>query len=527
MSGQHDQEQDNVERLAHEEETFVVPDEQNEEDDARLRAELEELSDLGEEDDAGLDFLDEDEMQLGVELDGDLEMGEDEDTSVFTFSKHEDAVLNCCFLNPWTFCTSGQDDQAYVVSLQKSTSSGSSASSSSTSVVAADRESSDNTTGDVDMADSTERNRNSDIKEPCVEPGQEPLELVSVAALEKHTDSVIAVARNHSRTEVCTVGYDGVTHVHKVAVDPSNRSVSATLSHTLEGPGAELEWGCWHPKGNIVLAGSADTTTWMWHGDSGHCMQVFSGHQDGVTCGGFIQGGKLIATGCKDGQVIVWAPKSGQSVDRLQVVHEQEITCLGDTNQVDVAASGLSKTQVQNLFAVGTSEGEVHLLTMLETGKGKVVKSFTPAHEGAVEVVSFQPRVAGTWQPDIFLATAALDGKVKMWNLRNFHAVHDVQAHECGGVTALKWTPGGELLISGSLDWTARVWSPHTGDCLHTFCGHQDSILALDVLLADDAGDRELDEKDKNARWKTLQVVTASDDKTAKVWRWRFSPFLL
>lgn len=28
------------------------------------------------------------------------------------------------------------------------------------------------------------------------------------------------------------------------------------LVNTLEGPGDAIEWLCWHPKGNIVLAGS-------------------------------------------------------------------------------------------------------------------------------------------------------------------------------------------------------------------------------------------------------------------------------
>lgn len=43
---------------------------------------------------------------------------------------------------------------------------------------------------------------------------------------------------------------------------------------SLEGPGDGVEWVAWHPKGDVVLAGSEDFTLWMWLAQSGNCMQV-------------------------------------------------------------------------------------------------------------------------------------------------------------------------------------------------------------------------------------------------------------
>jgi ribosome assembly protein SQT1 len=37
-----------------------------------------------------------------------------------------------------------------------------------------------------------------------------------------------------------------------------------------------VEWAVWHPKGNAVLAGSADGTAWMWLAHNGQCVQVES-----------------------------------------------------------------------------------------------------------------------------------------------------------------------------------------------------------------------------------------------------------
>jgi WD40 repeat protein len=64
----------------------------------------------------------------------------------------------------------------------------------------------------------------------------------------------------------------------------------------LEGPSQEVEWVCWHKKGNVVLAGSGDGTVWMWLATTGECMHVFAGHEDGVTCGSFTGSGKVCYT---------------------------------------------------------------------------------------------------------------------------------------------------------------------------------------------------------------------------------------
>ena len=35
-----------------------------------------------------------------------------------------------------------------------------------------------------------------------------------------------------------------------------------------------MEWLAWHPRGDVLLAGSDDFTAWMWNASSGACMQV-------------------------------------------------------------------------------------------------------------------------------------------------------------------------------------------------------------------------------------------------------------
>ena len=81
---------------------------------------------------------------------------------------------------------------------------------------------------------------------------------------------------------------------------------------TLEGPGSDIEWVDWHPRGAVLLAGSTDMTCWMWQAKSATCMQVFAGHEGPVTCGQFAPNGRFVVTGGADGTVRLWSLKSGK-----------------------------------------------------------------------------------------------------------------------------------------------------------------------------------------------------------------------
>lgn len=85
------------------------------------------------------------------------------------------------------------------------------------------------------------------------------------------------------------------------------------MLHTLDGPSSDITCLQWHPKGDVLLAGSEDATIWMWSVSPSKtaCMQVFAGHEDAVTTTTFTPSGKSILSGAADGAVRLWNPKSG------------------------------------------------------------------------------------------------------------------------------------------------------------------------------------------------------------------------
>lgn len=63
-----------------------------------------------------------------------------------------------------------------------------------------------------------------------------------------------------------------------------------------------------------MLAGSEDCSMWMWNADKEAYLNMFSGHNQSVTCGDFTPDGKLICTGSDDASLIVWNPKTCESI---------------------------------------------------------------------------------------------------------------------------------------------------------------------------------------------------------------------
>ena len=61
-------------------------------------------------------------------------------------------------------------------------------------------------------------------------------------------------------------------------------------------------------------------------------------------------------------------------------------------------------------------------------------------------------------------------------------------------------SPDGSRIVTGSNDYTAKVWNAHTGECERTLQGHRDSVTS--VAVSPDGS----------------RIMTGSHDRTAKVW---------
>mmetsp|Transcript_25828 Transcript_25828/g.24661 ORF Transcript_25828/g.24661 Transcript_25828/m.24661 type:complete len:508 (-) Transcript_25828:243-1766(-) len=318
-------------------------------------------------------------------------------------------------------------------------------------------------------------------------------EIEHALELTGHTDTVSSVGFNYDGTLALTGSYDGTVRIWKVETG------EAVVS--LDGP-EDIEFAEWHPRGNAVVAGSKDGTVWMWLVHNGQCVQVFAGHDGGVTCGCFTKDGNTVCSGGEDGTVRVWAPKTGKCkhVFEGHTGHEGMVTCMAGSNDGD-------------LIITGSVDGRVLLLSV---SRKKVLQTFvhsrpkvvqeegggpTPSTVPALEKDDDEDSFGGFDQGDEdedaegtlsvecvgfsngdfrWGASGGLDKTLKVWDIVT-GTCRAICPHG-DSVVALKWHSSLPIVSTAALDHIVRVWDARSGILLLQLTGHRDLVTNLDFI---------------------------------------------
>lgn len=284
----------------------------------------------------------------------------------------------------------------------------------------------------------------------------------------------------------------------------------------------------------VLLAGSiSDGTIWMYHTPTSQCLQVFVGHENGVTTGAFTPDGKFVVTAGQDGTVRIWAPKKGlckhvfRLMDHLKGMEEEGpgpgLTCLavggGQDGQLAIAGGedgNAYVVHVQGKKVVSTLthfEDSAPGATTKSEGDDGMGDEEEESEARSVEAVGFCPaNIPGTAH---WCATGGVDGVLKIWNLnvgggggtaqlRQRCTREDVKA----GITRLKWHNSLPLVLASYTDGCVCVWDVRVGKVVECLTGHDDMINDMDVCFVDGSN--------------ASVVVTGSDDKCVKVFE--FNP---
>jgi hypothetical protein len=78
------------------------------------------------------------------------------------------------------------------------------------------------------------------------------------------------------------------------------------------------------------------------------------------------------------------------------------------------------------------------------------------------------------------VAAAAEDKVIQLWDANTGEEVRRFVGHHNSLIQAVRFSPDGRTLASGSHDRSVRLWEVSTGQERHCFLGHRHSVFALD-----------------------------------------------
>lgn len=292
----------------------------------------------------------------------------------------------------------------------------------------------------------------------------------------KHTDSVVSVGFNFDGHYYATAGMDCQLFVYETA---HGKEVAAFEASD------EILWLDWHPRGNVVVAGTQDGQLWLWNLRS--LMHVFHGpHVGPVHAGQFTPDGKHLVSGGEEGSFVVWDPHTAQPILKYTSSHDQRWL------QSGVAITALRVHPTQPVALVGASDGKVKLVHLQQC---QLLASFD-AHSMSIECIQFSPTLVGV------AAVGSVDGSVSLLDLTHT-CVRGKLVHP-DAVPCLAFPAAGTSLVTSCMDGRVRVYDPRSLQLLKTLSGHHLPILALALSPPSIHGN-------------TALIVSGSDDGTCRV----------
>lgn len=289
-----------------------------------------------------------------------------------------------------------------------------------------------------------------------------------IVKLTGHTDSVCSASFSSDGQMVATGGMDGRVRIWRRVGTVNFRNWEFLTE--LQGPD-EVIWLRWHPRGTILLAGSNDSTVWLWQLPSGNTMQVFAGHSGPVQCGEFTPDGKRIVTASEDGTLMYWDPRSSTPLFKLSPEDARF-----DLENITSLAINASST----LAVVGGTSGSVRVVSL---SKGEVVGALGGHAEGeSIEAVQFVD-LAGTGSSPGVVVTGGTDGKACIWDLTTMRLRATLEHQDAVTSLLTHPAPKSHLIVSASADNTLRTWNARTGALVKEHTGHHGPILSASLGL--------------------------------------------
>jgi F-box/WD-40 domain protein MET30 len=279
----------------------------------------------------------------------------------------------------------------------------------------------------------------------------------TVRTLKGHKDGIMCIQFCENKNRLISGSYDKTVHVWNLE---TGEILKVLTGHTrcvraLQFDDAKL------------VTGSMDNTLKIWNYNTGQCIRTLQGHTDGVISLHFDS--RILVSGSADKNVKVWNFLTGEC-----------FTLHGHTDWVNQV-----KIHRQSMVVSASDDTTIRVwdlntrscLKILEGHVGQVQAAIPSMHGFAHRFVVPKQKPEIKTPEEIEQEQLHSCRQDQQQRQRAASEEHQNPAHQDNSNDDQSSTE--EVIISGSLDNTLKVWSMDTGECLRTLFGHVEGVWSV------------------------------------------------